>query len=196
MTRQFNQHVDCPKCKHRFPAETAFCRWMREQTELDSVKESIVRSDCDHIVHRYRFPGSGRNVQGIMIIEVKTCVDMTLVLKIPMSQADSLHIINQIVRNRSDNMYKKAKWQCSSVIKWVTSLITRSRVMVRFYGVHGLYFSGTDPTDSDRIMWDTHTIDRQTLLQLLRFELDPDTLRPLDLRIHQKKRQGTFDDLT
>jgi len=33
-------------------------------------------------------------------------------------------------------------------------------------------------------MWDKRQIDEEQLTKILRFDLDPDTLRPLELRVH------------
>lgn len=51
-----------------------------------------------------------------------------------------------------------------------------------------LRFSGTEPGDSDSIWWDERVIDEDTLTATLSFELDPDTLRPLDLRNHHTSK--------
>jgi len=191
MTRKFNQVVNCPLCGFEFPAESAFCTWMRHQEELDSIKEGILRADLDHIVHRCRFPNTGRDVQAIMIIEVKTHVNFKRGSHIPDSQADSLHLINQLARNRRSNMHKRKPWQRESGIRKARSLWSNRDVWIRFYGVHGLYFSGSSPLDSHRIEWDHKEVSTLQLISLLRFELDPDSLRAIDLRIHQR-RQGTL----
>ena len=152
-----------------------------------------MRADLDHIVHRYTFPQYGRNLQAVMIIEVKTYVDFTKKELIRVQQADSLHLINQLFRNRRTNIHKKAKWQAGTSGVWAFSLYAKRNVMVRFYGVHGLYFSGAGPEDSDRIDWDCTKINIITLKRLLRFEIDPDTLRDIDTRVHQKKEKLLFE---
>lgn len=198
MTRNFNQIVNCPQCGAEFPAESAFCAWMRSRPELDSA-DGIVRTDADHIVHRYKFSHTDRNVQALMFIEVKTNVDFNKERLIPNSQADSLWIIDQLVRNRRSNIYKVPRKQCDGHVHKVYSLVAKKNVWVRFYGVHGLYFSGTNPIDSESIQWDRRPIRIDQLIKLLRFELDPDSLTPIDLRIHQKRIltlwSGDFSEL-
>ncbi|MHC4324089.1 MAG: hypothetical protein ACYSUX_07435 [Planctomycetota bacterium] len=168
---------------------------MRKQPELDS-KDGIVRADLDHIVHRYTFPQSGRKLQAIMLIEVKTYVDFSKpeITRIQQTQADSLHVINQLFRNRRSNIHKKAKWQAGAAGTKAYSICSKRNVWVRFYGVHGLYFSNAGPEDSHCIKWDHKEINIIQLKRLLRFELDPDTLINIDLRIHQKKQHSLFED--
>ena len=191
MTVEFRQRIECPKCGHEFPAETAFCDWMRHRPEL-ATAEGIVRADCDHIVHRFKFPSSGRDLQAIMVIEVKTHVNFKNPIHINETQADTLHMLNQLMRNRRTNIHKKAKWQCGTGPQQVHSLRNKKMVWIRAFGVHGLYFSGTRPEDSKIIHWNRSPINEGQLIDILRFVLDPDTLRPMDMRIHQKRRDTTL----
>jgi len=52
--------------------------------------------------------------------------------------------------------------------------------------MHVLRFSGLGPDDSKFIEWDDKDINADTLTDLLRFDLDPDTLKPIDLRNHHQ----------
>ena len=193
MTVEFRQVIECPKCGHEFSAETAFCHWMRHRPEL-AAADGVVRADCDHIVHRFKFDSSGRDLQAVMVIEVKTHVNFKAKIHISDTQSDTLHMLNQLMRNRRSNIHKKVKWQSGPGPDWVLSLKNKKNVRIRSFGVHGLYFSGTNPDDSNTIGWDRSTINSGQLIDLLRFVLDPDTLRPMDLRIHQKRRGPTLFD--
>lgn len=142
--------------------------------------QGIVRTDCDHIIHRYKF--ETRDVQAIMVLEVKT-YDKEL----PETQRDTLHIANQLMRNRRSNMYKDVKWQAGDAPLKVKSAMTGRDVMVRCFGVQTLRLSHSSPIDSVRMWWNKRLINVAQLIKLLRFDLDPDKIEPMDLRIHQRK---------
>lgn len=133
------------------------------------------------VVHQYRTKEYGRSFQLFMILEIKTQgADLSK------SQRDTLHILNQIVRNRRQTPTKVLRFQAGNAPLQVHSLLTNQEVNVRHFGVHLLRFSGLGPDDSDWIKWNKIDIDADTLTQLLRFDLDPDTLKPMDesLRNH------------
>ena len=182
MTVEFRQYIDCPNCHERITAETAFCRWMREQKELDSQSSGVVRADCDHIVHRYRLPMYSKDVQAMMIVEVKTHVTFSTEHPIRITELDTLHLANQVLfSDCSTDLYTDEKWVPNRQPCKAYSAYSRRWVQVVFYGVHGLYFSGTHPTNSDRIEWDRKQITPMQLVQLLRFDLNPDTLEPMTI---------------
>lgn len=183
MTRSFNQHVNCPNCGATIDAETDFCRWMRDNDKLDSAI-GIVRADMDHIVHRYKTNAQGREFQLLMVVEVKTRNASPA-----QSQIDTLAMINQLMRNRSQNMHKKPKRQAGNGINRLMSYFLRREVLTRCYGVHLLQFSGTGPHNSESILWDGKPINEDTLTGLMALEIDPDTLRPVDLRDHHRKQR-------
>jgi hypothetical protein len=157
--------------------------WLRRQKDIPSYSGNcgVVATDIDFAIHRYMtaIDKSGtREVQSLMVTEVKTRGG-----DVNDSQRDSLIKIHAGTRSR----YKF----CGQTI--------------RNYGVSFLFLTGLDPDDSqitwgrfeiDKKKWATQLIVRrpitkEQLKQLLRFELDPDTLRKMDLRRHHKERRFT-----
>lgn len=61
------------------------------------------------------------------------------------------------------------------------------KVALKLFGVHVLQFEKTSP-DNGWIKWDGRLISVEQLVDILNFDVDPDSLNPLDLRIHHKKR--------
>ena len=72
-------------------------------------------------------------------------------------------------------------------------------VTVRYLGVYVLAFSGSGPLDSDEIrlfrVGDQvgKRIDLETLEGILRFDVDPATLRPIDYRSHHSPQPSMFE---
>lgn len=182
MTRVFNAQHHCPNCNTWQTQETAFGRWIRNNPKLQSSNGYAV-TDVDGYVHEYKtihqFKNEySRDFQLIMDIEVKTRgADLTE------SQRDTLHIRNQFFRNRNQTPTKKLQFQAVSAVE-VFSIMNGRRVLVRAYGVHVLRFSGLGPDDSEWIKWDGKEISAEQLTEILAFNLDPDTLKPIDLRNH------------
>lgn len=135
-------------------------------------------SDQDYWIHRFR-TAYDREFQLVMLVEVKT-------MGMPLSdaQTDLLHMVNQLTRNRRQTPTKELRWQAGSGPMRVYSTMNEREVYLRAYGMHVLTFSGLGPDDSETIMWDRTTINVEQLVALLRFDLDPDTLAPIDLRPH------------
>ena len=182
MTRPFTMHSHCPICRTWQTQETAFGRWIRNNSELDSRKGYCV-TDLDmtisefKTVHQFK-SGYRRDFQLIMDIEVKTMGS-----DLSESQRDTLHIRNQLMRNRRQTPTKGLLYQAGNTSE-VFSVIQGRKIIVRCYGVHLLRFSGLGPDDSEWMLWDTKPITSDTLTEILRFDLDPDTLKPIDLRNH------------
>lgn len=185
MTRQFNQQVHCPNCKTWITHETSFGRWIRNNPKLDSGFGYVI-TDQDYWIHKFKTyadPKHGdRDFQLMMLVEIKT-----MGAPLSESQTDTLHIINQLMRNRKQTPTKKLEWQSShpQEIK-VGSTLNRKKVTLRAYGMHVLTFSGLGPDDSETIKWDKSVISLDMLTSLLSFDLDPDTLQPIDLRNHHR----------
>lgn len=182
MTRPFNAQFHCNVCKTWQTQETAFGRWIRNNPEIRS-RDGWCVTDLDmtisefKTVHQYKTAYS-RDFQLIMDIEVKTMgVDLSP------SQRDTLHIRNQLMRNRRQTPTKGLGFQAGIALD-VFSTMRGRKVPVRCYGVHLLRFLGLGPEDSEWILWDQKPITMDQLTGLLRFDLDPDTLRPIDLRNH------------
>jgi hypothetical protein len=157
--------------------ETSFGRWIRNNPQLDS-KDGFCVIDQDYWIHRYKTYGN-RAFQLLMMVEIKTWN-----AALSKAQQDTLHMANQVMRNRRQTPTSKVQWQAGNSITKTYSVMANMEVNLRVYGVHVLRFSGLGPDDSDKIYWDEVLIDKEKLTGLLRFDIDPDTLRPLDLRSH------------
>lgn len=178
MTRPFNQTFHCPNCKTWHTSETLFGRWIRNNSDLESQYGYCV-TDQDYWIHRFKTYGN-RAFQLLMLVEVKTNG-----ASLTPAQTDTLHIINQFLRNRRSTPTKESGWQPGNVLN-AYSTMNGAQVSVRAYGMHVLKFSGLGPDDSAEIWWDDNLICPEKLTQILRFDLDPDSLRPIDLRNHHR----------
>ena len=127
MTKAFNQVIECPFCHATIDAETDFCRWMRSNPRLDSGR-GIVRADMDHVIHRYKTNAAGRDFQLLMTVEVKTNG-----ASCSATQSDTLSMLNQLLRNRSQNMHGKPKRQAGRGIYKLFSFFLGREVMTRCY---------------------------------------------------------------
>jgi hypothetical protein len=188
MTRPFNETVCCPYCGCTHTYEPAFGRWLRENEKLSSGKGYAV-CDVDYIIHKYKTSGY-REFQCIMWVEIKTNGS-----KLKLSQQDTLEIVNQMLRNRKETPTKKCKYQAGSSIITVFSRFLRRKVTLKSFGVHVLTFSAWGPNDSKTMLWDGKEINESILTQLCAFNLDPDTLKPLDLRSHHRTHHNQNGDL-
>lgn len=195
MTRAFHQKIQCSNCGCWTTAETGFSRWIREREDLDSKEDGIVCCDMDYIVHRYKTAADNRNVQCIMFIEVKTRG-----AKPTSSQQDTLVLFEQFLNNRRETPTKKnAKPTVLGSRRHAFSLLAGKRIEVRAFGGYLLTFEQTGPLDSKWMTWGRgrREITQDQLAALIRFDLDPDTLAPLDLRRHHEQPgYPLFDGLT
>lgn len=186
--RNYREHVTCPKCGERIITETPLCAWIREHPMLDSQNVGIVRFDLDILVHRYMFLSDDkgvRDIQAMMFIEAKTNG-----AELDPSQHDTLRVLDQVFRNRKPNMHKrKVKVQLPHMDKAWSQL--NGWVDLRLFGGHLLQIEGQTPNDG-KMRWgwpgEEKEISSDQFVALLRFELDPDTLKPFDIR----RRSGAF----
>ena len=177
MTRKFGQLFDCPYCGKRSTLETEFSRWTRNNHLLESVEGQVI-IDQDVWVHRFK-TALGRKFQCLMLLEVKVFgAEPTL------AQRDTLHIINQVTRNRRETPTKKRKWQAGNAPLKTYSAISKGDVVLKCFGTHVLRLSNLSPNDSEWLKWNKEDITEDQLVKLLRFDLDPDTLKPMDFRKH------------
>lgn len=193
MTRQFTAQYHCNNCKTWQTQETIFGRWIRNNKALDSAKGYCV-IDQDYFVHQFK-SFENRDFQLIMMVEIKT-----MGMEPTQAQKDTLHILNQLLRNERATPTKAlSSYQAVGFVD-AFSVMNGRRVKVKAYGAHVLRFSGLGPDDSDAIFWDKKQIDVETLTKLLRFDIHPDTFLPIDLRNHHrtayKKNIHLFDGLT
>lgn len=177
MTRSFNAEFHCASCKSWQTQETAFGRWIRNNPRLDS-RDGYAVTDQDYWIHYYRTE-HGRQFQLIMGVEIKT-----MGRDLSNSQKDTLHIINQLMRNRRQTPTKELKHQAGNSPAKVRSLMLGREVFLKAYGMHVLRFSHLGPEDSEWMTWDNKQINAERLTDILAFNLDPDTLNPIDLRNH------------
>lgn len=173
----------CPNCHHTHTLETAFERWLRNEESCDSQKAGIVRFDLDVLLHRYMMPTDKRGtreIQCLMFIEVKS-----FGADVSMSQRDTFSLLSQVLRNRRTNKHQAKKGRHANehtpVTKCYSHLLNKD-VTLRLFGGHLLQMSGEDPPTSEWLKWDKKPIDLDQLKSLLRFEIDPDTLRAIDWR--------------
>jgi hypothetical protein len=175
--------VQCPHCGKVHTAETALERWIRNHESLDSIKEGIVRFDCDILLHKYlvKIDKKGtREIQCMMFIEAKTHgADVSV------SQQDTLSLFSQVLRNRRTNMHCERRGRHArehTPLTMAYSFARKRWIRLRLYGGHLLQLSGESPADSTWIKWDRRLITEDMLLSLLRFDIDPDTLQEIDWR--------------
>jgi hypothetical protein len=163
----------------RYGEDTPFGKWVREQRELDSHQFSLTLNDADWIFHRYRTEADGvgtRDLQCMMLVETKT----RYAVPRP-SQLETLYFLHQML-NRKGELRRPGK---PCVALWS-------------YGVFVLSLQGTHPGDSKganwgqfdergRLDWTPIRGPRQ-LIEILRFDLAPDTLTRFSARRHHKTR--------
>jgi hypothetical protein len=102
-------------------------------------------------------------------------------------QRDTLGLLSQALRNRRSNRHARRRGRhvrrhTPPAVAW--SHLHGRDIALRMLGGHLLELSGGSPADSDIIRWDGHLITEADLVQLLRFEVDPDKfpLQPMDWR--------------
>lgn len=189
MTTAWREVVPCPKCGNLVSTEPPIKAWIRTHKDLDSVGQCLCIGDCDLWVQRYgtrqtRTRGVDRDVQYLMLIEIKTHGKD---LETP--QRDLLHTVNQLLRTkpwkerRDNGRFVPGHSQNQ---RSVYSVMAGKVVQVLCYGVHKWILSGTVVSDSEWMTWDDKPIDDDQLIQLLRFDLSPDTLRPMEHRVHKR----------
>jgi hypothetical protein len=190
MTRTFNEKIRCLKCGNEQTAETDFERWFRGQKELDSRDTGIVRFDLDMLLHKYKvcIDGKGdRDIQCMMFVEVKT-----FMAKPSMAQTDTLSMLGQVLRNRKQNIHSDPRKQVQYQTRKVFSKLLNKDVTIKLFGAHLLQLERTNPDNSSVILWDYKPVTKQILMELLRFERDPDRI---DLMIDHRRRSRPFSKM-
>lgn len=112
-----------------------------------------------------------------MLVEVKTHAK-----ELPYAQRDTLTVVDSLLRmscTRADGRRKHVRIDDAR-------LAARRTRIVRCFGVHLLVLSGARPDEHGcEIRWDRAFLHEDALLELLRFERDPDApARMLDTRRH------------
>lgn len=187
MTAGWRHYVPCQVCGAQVSAEYPFDAWVREHPELDSIKDGIVITDGDKWVHRYAIRTGGRidkAVQYLMSVEVKAFErDLTD------SQRDTLHMINQLLRTtpwKEQRLDGRLISHHAQNVRVVHSTLNGRTVQLLCYGVHKLRLSHGTPDNSEWMTWDDKKITTDQLVGLLRFDLNPDSLRVLEHRHHKR----------
>lgn len=183
MTRQYDQEMHCRLCGNVMTTETSFGRWVRNNPLLDSNGKGLSVMDTDYVFHRFRTE-LGRSFQCFMIVEVKTRGG-----KLSEAQTDTAWILDQLTRNRRQTPTATPRKQAGNGVTKVYSRFNAKDIILKAFGLHVLTFEKLGPDDSKWIKWDNKQITSDQLTQLLAFDLDPDTLRPMDWRSHHPKRR-------
>ena len=157
--------------------DTPFSSWIRNHPGLESIRERLSVSDSDYWIHRYRAHTDKvgeRAVDSIMLVELKTHL-----ADVPFAQRDTLHLVNQLLR--------KATLGPGGRRRHLTLDGSRhgEKRKVRCFGVHVLQLSGNRPDNSEVILWDGKYLTEDLLVEVLRFERDPDyPMKQSELRRH------------
>ena len=189
MTRTFNEKIRCPGCGYEHTAETDFERWFRENPLLDSRSTGLVRFDLDMLLHKYKSLEDGKGsrwVQMMMFVEVKTFSATP-----SMAQRDTLSMLNQVMRNRRQNIHSHPRRQAGGQVSRVYSRLLRQDVCIKLFGGHLLQFDQTTPDNSSKIYWDTKEISHLQLVQLLTFENDPDRI---NMKLDHRRRSRNWSN--
>ena len=192
MTTPWREVVECTRCGNQISTETPVKTWIRTNAELDSKQHRLCVGDSDLWVQRYGTRKNAnrgrvdRDVMYLMLVEIKT---HGATLNDP--QRDELGIVNDLLRtnewrahrNPGDGRFSVGHRQNSRI---VYSFLAGRQIRIICYGVHTLLLSGSTPEDSELICWDTTWIGVEELHQILRFDVSPDTLHPLEHRNHKR----------
>lgn len=188
MTTEWRETVPCPRCGLEVSTESPVKAWIRSHEDLDSRRKCLCVGDSDLWIQRYgtrrHQSGVDRNVMYLMLVEIKSHGR-----GLETWQRDLLHVVNQLLRTnrwkerRDGGQFQPGHPQNARVIY---SIIAGQKVQLQCYGVHILRLSGATPDVSDWIKWDDKPISREQLLLLLRYDLHPDSLRPMEHRSHKR----------
>lgn len=181
MTREFQRTAVCPNCFFDMPLEDEISQWCRNHPLLDS-QNGFTFMDKDLICHRWKTT-HGREFQCLMFVEFKSRG-----AQLNDTQRDTMHMTNQMFRTDCTTPTKKAKPHTHQTPRSVFSAMCERRVKVKAFGFHLVRMDGRTPDTSTEIFWDKQKITVEQLISLLRFDLNPDTLRPMDWRIHHRPK--------
>lgn len=192
MTTRWRETVTCGICGAVVDTDPLIKRWIRGNRKLDSQDECLYIGDSDLWVHKWgvrgtRWRGVSRDVQYLMLVETKT-YDRSL----DEPQRDHLHLINQLLRThpwKEDRDKGRFIPGHTRNIRMVYAHLAGQKVAVHSHGVHVLRLTGATPMDSDAMTWDAKPITPSQLEKLLRFDLSPDSLRPMEHRTHKRRVQ-------
>jgi len=151
--------------------QTGFAKWVRNVPELDSIREGFSCLDIDWVWHRYMNPSDSigqRYIQHIMLIEEKSYG-----AEVGFSQRDTIMLLDQALRHAVGS-------------KGITAKNARGRkVKLRYWGWNTIQYQGNMTSESEWIKWNNRQITMDELIGLLRFELHPQTLAPIDANMRR-----------
>jgi hypothetical protein len=147
---------------------SGFSKWTREEPRIAS-RLGYAMLDIDFVWHQWlaREDRIGqRTVNHLMLIEEKSRGK-----DLQMSQRDTMYLIDQ------------AMTDCDKR-RLMVRTIRGDKVRIRWWGYHKLRYAGDAPDTSEWITWDKKPVSLDELVAILRFELNPRNLKPLDDRRH------------
>lgn len=163
--------------------KSAFEDWTRTVPGLDSKEYQLSITDNDCWVHQFakrkeNSAGIQQVIENLMLVEVKTFGAQQ-----PFAQRDTLDVINRILRKSSVRPNGRRY-----AVKIADSRHPGCHRYVRWFGVHLLQLSSDRPDKSVEIIWNKLWISEQGLIEILRFERDPDhPAKALDTRRHHRR---------
>lgn len=169
-------------------SDSPFGAWIRSRPDLDSVAQSIVVTDVDFLIQRYRVEidaQGSRDMNYLMHVEIKTRSAMP-----SPSQHETLWIQHQCVASKRKRLDLRGR-----------------RRDVWHFGVFVLSMPGERPDDGPYVEWCSFLMDGQfrrtklkpdTLAKVLRFDLRPDNPRQpfARARRHHKTRNIVVEERT
>jgi hypothetical protein len=188
-TVQYRRTAACPHCSGTINVEEPWKKWIRNNPHLDSMEHGLSLMDTDMWVHKFgqrrtRVPGWDRDIQYLMKIEVKTNgADITA------AQRDDINLIDNLLRTKP---WKEHRVNGQLVpghpqnVREVFSKRAGKKIRVICHGYHILRMSHETPGCSEWLLWDGREVTKEQVVRILRYELDPDSLRPLEHREHKK----------
>lgn len=192
MTAEWRETTPCLRCGTAVDTEQPVKAWIRKHEGLDSREQCLCIGDSDLWVQRYGVRrgnrGADRDVMYLMLVEVKTNG-----AKVNAAQRDMLVIVNDLLRtvawkdHRADGKFELGHRQNARL---VYSVIAGKKIQLLCYGVHRLTLPGATPDDSDWFQWDFNTLPIGELEKILRFDVNPDSLKPMEHRSHKRQQDA------
>jgi hypothetical protein len=156
-----------------------YFEWLRAEPALDSNRYNISVTNNDHWIHNFssRVEKNGRYYpyDSIILVEVKS-FDKA----VPFAQNDTIEVVDELLRTRFRNGRRRML-----PLKDKRPGRSGSSRKVLCYGTHVLRMSGSRPDRSESLYWDDKPVTFGELLEIYRFERDPDhPSRMIDMRRH------------
>jgi hypothetical protein len=168
-----------------------FLQWIRHEPRLDSREFNICVTDTDVWIHRFsnRMEKSVKGVLPAMIEHIQLIEVKSFSADMPFAQRDTFDVVDRLVRRCTSRKSGDRRRLPVRIEDSRPGCHGRSR-WVRWLGVHMLQMSADRPDNSDCLIWDRRSVDLTALIELLRFDRDPDNpTRFLDTRRHHAKPQ-------